>query len=394
MAAQAGIAALQLGLPAVAPDIRAEFGLSLTGTGALLAASTVGIMATLLAWGALADRVGERIVIAVGLTGAAGALALASQAGSGLELGGALVLAGAFGSSANAASGRAVVSWFGPSQRGFALGVRHMATPLGGAVAAALLPLAAEAGGVEAALLALAAACLAGALIAAVGLRRAEPGPADVAERAGSRGPLRDRAIWRLALDSASVVIAQISILSFLVLYLNEERGWSVTAAALALAGVQLGGAGARVAAGAWSDRLGSRIRPLRALALAAGAILALAAALLPAPDAAAVPLLILAGVATMAGNGVSFAAAAEMAGRTRVGTALGLQNTVLAVAVTIASPLFGAAAGLLSWEAAFGLAAIFPLVGWAIFAPLVASERDHLVQRSGNSALSSRRRR
>ena len=47
-----------------------------------------------------------------------------------------------------------------------------------------------------------------------------------------------------------------------------------------------------------------------------------------------------------MAGNGVSFAAAAEMAGPARVGTALGLQNTVLAVAVAIAPPAFGATVG------------------------------------------------
>ena len=69
-------------------------------------------------------------------------------------------------------------------------------------------------------------------------------------------------------------------------------------------------------------------------------------------------PLLIVAGVLLMAGNGVSFAAAAEMAGPRRVGTALGLQNTVLAVAVAIAPPAFGATVGLLSWPAAFALAA------------------------------------
>jgi len=132
MAAQASISAVQLGLPAVAPQIRDEYGLSIAETGALLAASTAGIVATLLAWGALADRIGERAVIAVGLTGAACGLALASQAGSGAALGAALVLAGAFGSSANAASGRAVVSWFGPSQRGLALGLRHMSTRLAG----------------------------------------------------------------------------------------------------------------------------------------------------------------------------------------------------------------------------------------------------------------------
>lgn len=63
MAAQASISALQLGLPAVAPQLRDEYGLSLAATGALLAASTVGIIATLLGWGALADRIGELSLI-------------------------------------------------------------------------------------------------------------------------------------------------------------------------------------------------------------------------------------------------------------------------------------------------------------------------------------------
>ena len=374
MTAQASISALQLGLPAVAPELRSEFDLSLAATGALLAASTIGVIATLLAWGALADRIGERAVISFGLAGAAVALVLASRAGSALALAAALVAAGALGSSANAASGRAVVSWFAPDRRGFALGLRHMATPLGGATAAALLPLAAHRGGVPAVMLALAGACLVGSLVAALGLRRPEGGESELA--AGESGPLRDPAIWRLSLGSASVVLAQLSVLSFLALYLHEERGWSLGAAALALAAVQLGGALARVAAGIWSDRLASRIRPLRTLALAGAAALALAAALLSGPAAGAATLLMASGVLLMAGNGVSFAAAAEMAGPRRVGTALGLQNTVLAVAVAIAPPAFGATVGLLSWPAAFGLAAAAPLVGWIVLGPLARSER------------------
>lgn len=373
MTAQASISALQLGLPAVAPQLRDQFSLSLAATGALLAASTVGIIATLLAWGALADRIGERAVIGIGLTGAAAALALASRAGSAEALGACLVAAGAFGSSANAASGRAVVAWFHVSQRGMALGLRHMSTPLGGGVAAISLPHVAQRGGVSAALLALSGALAVGALAAAIGLRR--PEPARGADRADepqpTRGPLRDPAIWRLSMGTAGVVLAQLSVLSFLALYLHEERGWSVGAAALALGAVQIGGAAARVVAGIWSDRVGSRIRPLRTLAFSGGLTLALAAALLGAPDAVAVPALITAGVLTMAGNGVSFAAAAEMAGEGRVGTALGLQNTILFVAVAIAPPVFGALVGLTSWPLAFGLAGATPLAGWWVLRPL-----------------------
>lgn len=374
MTAQAGISAVQLGLPAVAPEFRAEFGLSLAATGALLAAPSLGIIITLLAWGALADRVGERLVIGIGLTGAAGALLLASTADGAWTLGACLMLAGASGSAANAASGRAVVAWFPMRQRGFALGLRHMSTPAGGAVAALLLPLAADAGGVTAVLVALAAACLLGAVVSLVVMRRAEPtGAAAVgsAPVGGDVSPLRDRAIWRLSFGTGAVVLAQIAILSFLALYLHEQRGWSTGAAAGALAGVQAGGAAARVAAGAWSDRVRDRLGPLRVMALAAAVLLAAAAALLPAPSALGVALLIVAGVVAMAGNGVSFAAAAEMAGSARVGTALGLQNTLLFGAVVIAPPVFGTLVGLLTWPGAFAAAAACPLIGWWLLGPL-----------------------
>ncbi len=379
MVAQGSFAALLLGLAAVAEQIRDELGLSLAAVGAILAAPTFGSIATVLAWGALADRIGERAVIATGLAIAAAAMAVTAFADSALALGAGLAVAGVFGVSANAASGRAVVSWFQRDERGLALGLRHMSTPLGGAAAAALLPVAADAGGLEAAFLALAAGLATGSLAAFLGLRRPPPEVAeDVAALAGvpRPGALRDPSIWVVSLSSATVVLAQISLLSFIALYLHEERGWSVTTAALTLAAVQLGGAAARVVAGVWSDRSGSRLRPLRLIALSTAIALAVATALLGGPDGLAAAGLAVAAVLSMAGNGVSFAAVAEMTGPDRVGTALGLQNTVLAVAVAVASPLFGAMAGLWSWTTAFAITSLFPLVGWWLLRGLEARRR------------------
>lgn len=378
MLAQASFSALLLGLASVAERIREELGLSLAAVGAVLAAPSFGWIATVLAWGVLADRIGERAVIATGLALAAVALALTTLTHSGLALGAGLAVAGLLGVSANAASGRAVVSWFRRSERGLALGLRHMSTPLGAALGAALLPAAAAAGGLRAVLLALAAALAAGSFAALVGVRRPPPDdPPEIVEpRLAGGGALRDRGIWILSLGSATVVLAQISLLSFIALYLHEERGWSVGGAALALAAVQLGGAVARVVAGIWSDRVGTRVGVLRDLALAAAIALAGAAALLAGPDAPAAAGLAVAAVLCMSGNGVSFAAVAEMTGADRVGTALGLQNTVLGVAVATASPLFGALVGLLSWQAAFALAAAFPLCGWWLLRRLAGSDR------------------
>src|SRR5262249_59764293 len=75
-------------------------------------------------------------------------------------------------------------------------------------------------------------------------------------------------------------------------------RHWPAPAAGALLAVTATAGAGSRLAAGYWSDRVGSRMRPMRALALAIAAVLvALAAAAgtgsplaVPAPAAPARP--------------------------------------------------------------------------------------------------------
>ena len=164
-AAQASFSAIGIGLPVIAPALRDEFGLSLTEIGVALAAEWIGLTFTLLPWGFVADRIGERRALAIGLA-ACGALMCAAAFAPGFWWLVALVaLAGAAGGSVQSASGRAVIGWFDEHERGLALGVRQTAVPLGGLVAALTLPAAVAAGGVELALLLLGAFCLAGALV-------------------------------------------------------------------------------------------------------------------------------------------------------------------------------------------------------------------------------------
>jgi sugar phosphate permease len=368
--AQGAFSALHLGLPALAPDLRTRFDLGLAEVGALISAPALGTLAALLAWGVLADRIGERPVLVTGLGG--GALALAGAAlwsPSALALGGWLLLAGLLGSAANAATGRAVAEWFGPEERGLAMGLRHMSTPLGGGLAALALPALAHAFGLPAAFWALAGAALVAAVASGLALRGRPPRP--VVVPSVRPRPFRDRMVWGLSGAAAAVALAQLATLAFMVVYLEEVRGWSVASAAATLAAAQIVGAFARPLAGVWSDRTATRLVPLRVLALvAAGALIALALAG-SAASAVAAALLVTAAVASMAGNGVSFAAVAEAAGGPRAGTALGLQNTIVFVAVVIAPPAFGALVAVIGWQAAFGLLALAPLVGAAAYTAL-----------------------
>ncbi len=67
-AAQASFSAVLIGLPVLAPELREQYGLSLSEVGIALSSVWVGPILTLLPWGLLADRIGERAVLASGLT--------------------------------------------------------------------------------------------------------------------------------------------------------------------------------------------------------------------------------------------------------------------------------------------------------------------------------------
>jgi sugar phosphate permease len=385
--AQASFSAVSVGLPALAPALRAEHGLSLGETGVVLGAVGIGMLLTLLAWGVLADRVGERAVIAAGLAGAAGALAAAAEAHTFAGLVALLALAGALGASVNGASGRAVMGWFGEEERGLALGVRQTAIPIGGATAAGSLPWLASAGGTRLAFLALAAGCVAGAVLGGALLRDTPRRPADRAAPALDPGPLHDPRMWLLGGGSACYLVAQIAILGYVVLFLHQHRGLSAHSAAAVLAGINVLGIGARIGAGRWSDRRGARVAPIRelgtALALATGAV----ALLVDAPLWALLPALVVCGVLGLSWNGLSFTAAAETAGAARSGAAIGFQQTLLGVFVAGVPPAFAALVAASSWRIAFAAAVAGPAAGVLVLRGLPEPTPRRSARTPGTSA-------
>jgi sugar phosphate permease len=366
--AQAANSAILLGLPAIAPAIRKEFDLTLTQVGVVLAAVSFGSVATLLLWGIVADRIGERAVIAVGQTGAAAALFWAAYASSYPELIAALAVAGGVGAGVNAASGRAVMAWFGADERGLALGIRQMAVPLGGAVAALALPALTSHISLHAAFDGLAVACLAAALVGAVFLR-SEPGQEE--DHSVLARPLRDPRVWRICIASTFYVATQLSLLGFFVLFLHDHRGVSTSVAAAGLAATQVFGGIARIAVGRLSDKLHLRIVLLRRIALGLSLTVGVLAALLDLSVWIVIPALVVAGTFALSWNGLSFTAAAEAAGRARSGAAIGLQQTFLSAGAIVAPIAFATVVHNASWRLAFVLAALSPLAGYALLSPL-----------------------
>ena len=361
--AQASFSALTIGLAVLAPVLREEYGLTLGEVGVVLAAGWIGATVTLLPWGLAADRWGERVVLSLGLLGSAACLVGAAYAPSFGALLLFLVLAGAAGASVNSASGRAVMHWFAAEERGFALGLRQTAIPLGGLAAALVVPRLSSSGGSEAAFLFLAGFAAVGALAGGL-VVRSRPGE-DGIERSSVLATLRDRRLVRLSAASGLYLYAQVAVISFGVVFLHDDHGLTDGQAALVIAVAQVLAVGLRIGAGRWSDALGLRVVPLRRVGLAIAGALAATAVLAAGPLWLLLPVLAVAGALSMAWNGLSFTAAAELAGAARSGAALGFQQSVLSAIGVAAPPVFAATVSLASWSVAFGLAVLLPLVGW-----------------------------
>ncbi|HEU5214957.1 MAG TPA: MFS transporter [Gaiellaceae bacterium] len=380
--AQASFSASSVGLPALGPAVKSHYGLTLGQTGVVLGAIGIGMLFTLLPWGLVADRVDERWVIATGLTGAGALLAVAATTQTFAAVTGALVAVGALGASVNAASGRAIMTWFPSTELGMALGIRQT-IPIGGAIAAAVLPSFASAGGTRLAFLFLAAACFVGALAAATFIRsgaRAEPRVGEVSR------PLRDTRMWLLGTGTGLYLVAQIALTGFVVLFLHDHRHVSKEGAGAVLAVIYVLAIAARIGSGRISDRLGSRLRPLRTIGIALALSTACVAVATEAPLPLVVTAFVVAGVLSMSWNGLSYASAAEMAGSARTGAALGFQQTLLGVIVAGAPAVVAVVAGH-SWRLAFFLAAAGPAAGVLVLRRLGEPEARRLARTPGTSA-------
>jgi MFS family permease len=348
------------------PLLHTQRGIPLAQAGLLASAPTLGLVITLVAWGALTDRIGERWVMAGGMALTALAAIGAVTASGYLGLGGFLLLGGAASASTNVASGRVVVGWFRKDRRGLAMGIRQMCQPLGVAAAAIAIPPLARAGGVGAAMMVPLVLTAVLAVLSAVVILD-PPRPARTDARGGAvkpANPYRGGAtLVRIHAASALLVVPQFTVSIFGLVWLTADRGMNETAAGIVIGVAQFIGALGRVAVGVLSDRVGSRLRPLRWVAwLAAGVMLALTLGDL-APSWVAAGLLIIASTVTVADNGLAYTAVAELAGPFWSGRSLGVQNTGQFLAASIVGPAVGGLISLVGFPLAFTAVALAPIV-------------------------------
>jgi sugar phosphate permease len=351
------------GVAFLIPTLHNTMGLDLARAGLISAMPSFGMVLTLIAWGYVVDRVGERFVLSLGSALTAAAAFAAASTHSLILMSGFLLLGGMAAASSNSASGRLVVGWFPPQQRGLVMGIRQTAQPLGVAFGALVIPRLAQTHGVAVALLFPAMVCAVAAFVCAVGVLDPPRPPRAEAPAEHLVNPYRGSdVLWRIHAVSVLLVVPQCVVWTFSLVWLMVDRGWSAESAGVLVMAAQVLGAFGRIAAGRWSDWLRARLRPIRMIAVAAGlSMLALAIT-----DAVHSPLsiavMIAASVITVSDNGLAFTAIAEIAGPFWSGRALGTQNTSQLLTAGLTPPLFGALIGVLGYPVAFAVCALFPM--------------------------------
>nr|WP_319021928.1 MFS transporter [Brevibacterium sp. FME17] len=369
------------------PYMHTDLGYTLTQAGTVAAAPSFGLILTLIAWGAFADKFGERLAMTLGiaLTALASGLAVA-VVGSPVWMVIIIAASGAAAASVNSASGRVVMGWFPRHRRGLAMGIRQMSQPLGTSVAALSVPPIASSGGFTGYLWFV--VIVTGVMsVICLGLVRDPPraevaptvvhtatddaGPGSASARgevkapSATNNPYRmDSFLWRIHAVSALLVIPQFAFSTYGLIWLIANQHISPGIAGGIVAASQIVGAIGRMIVGALSDRLGSRVGLMRIVAIAAVVLVAAIAliSITPMPVVAAV-VFILASTVSVADNGLAFASVAEAAGPQWSGKAMGTQNTGQFVMSAILGPGFGTLITVFGYPLSFAFVAVAPLL-------------------------------
>jgi MFS family permease len=219
------------GVAFLIPSLEARRGITLTEAGLLSSMPSWGMVVTLVLWGYVLDRVGERIVLTAGSALTAAAAYAAASAHSMVWMGIHLFLGGMAAASCNAAGGRLVSAWFPPRQRGLSMGIRQTAQPLGIALGALVIPELSERGP-RSGLMFLALICTVAAVASALGIVDPPRKSRKQATEEELASPYRGSfVLWRIHAVAGLLMMPQTVTVTFMLVWLMDHHGWSVAAA-------------------------------------------------------------------------------------------------------------------------------------------------------------------
>jgi len=345
------------GLAPLAPLFQPELGLSKSEVGLFSSIIYAGSWGVLIVAGSLCDRFGLRRLMSVALVVVGLVILCMVRVGSFFEAAAVMFLAGVGGGVVMPGSTKAIMDWFPPRARATGMGLKQAGVPLAGIITASTLPVIGLTVGWRAAIAGVGFAIIAGGVIVGIFCRdvprSAEAGAEKAPIGSGVREVIRNRRLWAVSSISVLYVTAQLSLITYLALFLKEvvlvqsipDDGLRIVAAGGYLALCQAGGVFGRVFWGAVSDRLfqGRRMVVMAIIGALTATLTLLMSVMGPDFPLVALPaLLFLFGATAIGWNGLYHASMAETAGRKYAATGTGMSMTLNQFGVVGGPPLFG----------------------------------------------------
>lgn len=334
----------------LAPFLSIELGLTKSMLGMTGGAVNIGASLTSFIAGRLADKKGEKYVLVLGSILAGLAIILASQAVSFLTLLFLLLLTGMCASAPMPVGSKAISKWFPPSRLGFALSLRQTGVPLGGVLAALLLPFVAEKAGWRLAFTTAGLLLIAGGIVCQLAYKDSPAAVFTGQQRQSGSKPshwefIHNSNIWRCIFTAAVLVGTQYTMLSYLVLYIHEQIGFSIPTAARFLALAQFGGIISRILTGLVSDTLFKSER--KPMLVIDGIIAVMATIPFVFFHSSSSFWVVMAasfffGISIMGWNAIMIALVMKLAGKEQEGVAIGFYFSAVASGIIVFPPLFG----------------------------------------------------
>ena len=338
------------GVPTLGLFFQNEFQLSRSLVGMVVVSLNIGALFTLTLAGKAVDRFGERKVVLLGgvLIGLLGMGMVFANYIYFLVL---IIFLMGFGfATATPGGSKAIRAWFPQEQRGLAMGIRQMGIPLGGTVAALLLPPIAVSFGWRVAMLTAGVFSVGGAslffLFYKEQLTKNGNGrEQEIKNSLPARHLLSNTSFLATSLLSLVLVVSQFSVVTYMILFLTEKLSYSLALSGSLLAAAQFSGAIGRIVLGLASDKYfnGSRKKTLIIITLINATICLLLAFMTGSlPYWLVAMAIIILGFASIGWNGLFVTLVTELVDETQSATAVGLAMTFTQVGIIIGPPLFG----------------------------------------------------
>jgi ACS family hexuronate transporter-like MFS transporter len=335
IAGKAGTAFGAIGFASLAPFIRTDLGLSTTFVGGILAMVFLGAMLSIVPAGRITDRWPAGRAVGVFLLLHVAGLAIAATAPSQAVFFFGTAVVGLGYGAVDPGTNVLVSANTTQRRRGLLMGLSHTGLTLGGLLGGLVLPRIADATDWRIALI---APIVFASVVAIWGLRIGGPSPERLEKR--TREPVRRSSLGALGAYGFVMAGIQLTVLSFLAIYLVDEIGQSKTTAGLGISVLLAGATVGRISWGWLSDRLHSRIFALQLAALGSAITLAL---LPPAGSNPGLWLLLFGlGFCSIGWNGVYIAVAAEGVGPSAVGQATAIALVFAFAGGFVLPPSFG----------------------------------------------------